>query len=219
MSCGIYKIENLTNNKIYIGQSINIEERFKRHMKANDEFLIHKAFKKYGIENFSFVIIEECLAKDLDKKEQYWIEQYNSLAPNGYNMITGGSNGAGLAKGKAVMQYSLNGDYIKTYDSAHQAADALNLDFGNICACCRGDRNQTGDFQWKYVDSDKNIKVSNARHSNTPILQYDLNGNFIKEYATLKEAAEAVGCSKALICKVCKGQGKTAKNFKWKYKE
>lgn len=71
---------------------------------------------------FSFQILEECEIKDLDEKEQYWIETYNSLIPNGYNMIQGGSNGAGFAKGKAVLQYDSDGIFIQQYPSANQAS-------------------------------------------------------------------------------------------------
>ena len=103
MTCGIYKIENILNGKIYIGQSIEIEKRWQKHLNANDNFLIHKAIKKYGKENFQFSIIEECDASLLNNKECYWIEFYNSLIPNGYNMVQGGSNGIGLAKGIKVI--------------------------------------------------------------------------------------------------------------------
>ena len=79
MSCGIYKIQNLINNKIYIGQSIEIERRWQKHLTANDNFLIHKALKKYGKENFIFSIVEECDQSQLDEREQYWIQYYNSI--------------------------------------------------------------------------------------------------------------------------------------------
>ena len=102
MTCGIYKIENIINGKIYIGQSIEIENRWKKHLKANDDFITHKAIRKYGKENFKFSIIEECGIEELDNKEKYWINFYQSIIPNGYNMIPGGSNGMGLSKGMKV---------------------------------------------------------------------------------------------------------------------
>lgn len=99
MSCGIYKITNNVNNKIYIGQSINIEKRWQHHkLEANNKnqnqynYLIHRAFRKYGIKNFSFEIIEECLSNELNDKEKYWIKYYNSYK-NGYNMTAGGDTG------------------------------------------------------------------------------------------------------------------------------
>ena len=52
MSCGIYKITNLINNKVYIGQSIDIERRWQEHRKLckTGNALIYKAFRKYGLE-------------------------------------------------------------------------------------------------------------------------------------------------------------------------
>ena len=73
MTCGIYKIENLINGKVYIGKSIEIEKRWQKHLNAKDNFLIHKALRKYGKENFSFTILEECSLFDLDAKEKFWI--------------------------------------------------------------------------------------------------------------------------------------------------
>ena len=51
---GIYKIENLINHKVYIGQSIHIERRWKEHCANSTSSVISKAIKKYGKENFSF---------------------------------------------------------------------------------------------------------------------------------------------------------------------
>lgn len=89
MSCGIYKIENNINHKIYIGQSVNIERRWRDHRSAQDELPIHRAFYKYGIENFTFEIIEECSKEELDEKECYYIHYFNSYN-NGYNLTVGG---------------------------------------------------------------------------------------------------------------------------------
>ena len=96
---GIYKITNNLNNLCYIGQSIHIEKRLKEHkMKYNWERdsnkVLYKAFQKYGLENFTFEIIEECDEKELNKREIYWIEYYNSFK-NGYNMTSGGENNSG----------------------------------------------------------------------------------------------------------------------------
>lgn len=71
MSCGIYKITNLVNSKIYVGQSVDIERRFQKHLYANDDFIIHKAIKKYGRQNFSLQILEECSQELLNDREIY----------------------------------------------------------------------------------------------------------------------------------------------------
>lgn len=100
MTIGIYCIKNKINNKIYIGQALNIEYRWKTHIynlnkntiRCNDYLLNH--WKKYGKDNFEFLIIEECLEKDLNERETYWTKYYKSTDRNfGYNIKEAGSNG------------------------------------------------------------------------------------------------------------------------------
>lgn len=86
MSIGIYKIENLMTGKVYIGQSIHIEVRWQEHCRPSTNSIISRAIRKYGKENFSFEILEECSIEELDYKEEYYIHQYNSIVPNGYNI-------------------------------------------------------------------------------------------------------------------------------------
>lgn len=98
---GIYKITNKVNNKCYIGQSIHIEERWKQHQSKYEQnrkadLPLYKAFNKYGLENFSFEIIEKCKEQELNLKEIYWINHFNSLVhENGYNIRSGGDGTSG----------------------------------------------------------------------------------------------------------------------------
>ena len=93
MKQGIYLIENLINHKKYIGQSIHIEKRWKDHqILYKDHFencpLLYKAFEKYGVQNFSFSILEEVADKNqLTQKETEYIILLNTLSPNGYNCV------------------------------------------------------------------------------------------------------------------------------------
>ena len=90
----IYKITNKLNNKSYIGQSNNPMERWKQHkwraLQAIDKgkSAIHDALREVGIDNFSFEIIG--WFKDYNEKEKYYIKYFNSLVPNGYNIMEGG---------------------------------------------------------------------------------------------------------------------------------
>ena len=90
MSCGIYKITNLINGHSYIGQSTNIERRWCNHKnEINKDYPLYRAFKKYGIENFNFSIIELCEVSELDEKEIFYIKKYNTYF-DGYNQTLGG---------------------------------------------------------------------------------------------------------------------------------
>ncbi|WP_440972214.1 GIY-YIG nuclease family protein, partial [Megamonas funiformis] len=89
MSCGIYKITNKINNKIYIGQSVNIQQRFYTHcsdaLTKQDNNYFHNAIRKYGKENFTMEEIDTAITQEeLNQKEQYWIKYYNSVE-EGYN--------------------------------------------------------------------------------------------------------------------------------------
>ena len=97
----VYRYINKVNGKSYIGQTINPEQRYNAHKSSyqnpkNKEYnsLIHQAFRKYGFENFDY----EILATDIDsiellnQLEIYYIQYFNSLVPNGYNIELGGKN-------------------------------------------------------------------------------------------------------------------------------
>ena len=92
---GIYKITNLINGKVYIGQSKDIYNRYHRHHKyeykneQRSDFHLYQAFKKYGLDNFSIDVVELCDESLLDEREIYWIKYYDSFN-TGYNMTEGG---------------------------------------------------------------------------------------------------------------------------------
>lgn len=125
---GIYKITNKINGKIYIGQSIDIHKRIKEHfwkaMNKKDvsyNSAIHKAIRKYGIDNFDWEIIEECSVDTIDDKEVQYIQQFNSLVPNGYNILTGGQKIRAIPKFCSICGKPITGKGItgKCYD-CHQ---------------------------------------------------------------------------------------------------
>lgn len=99
----IYKVTNIVNGKIYIGQTINTLEcrkhghEKKSRSRKNISTCFHKAIKKYSPENFKWEIIENCSSKEeLDEMEFHYIKQYNSFNPNGYNMTFGGEGTIGM---------------------------------------------------------------------------------------------------------------------------
>lgn len=96
---GIYKITNKANGKVYIGQSTNIQKRWAAHKsdafnpKSDGyDYPLYRAMRKYGVHNFLFEVLEECLSEQLDEKEIAFIKQYNAHGEGGYNQDDGGGN-------------------------------------------------------------------------------------------------------------------------------
>ena len=92
----IYKITNTLNSKVYIGQTVNLNERFSSHKRGDDENSpIHLAIKKYGVENFTFEVLDYC--EDYNKKEisndeylnYYYKFHQNSLGWYGFSNSKG----------------------------------------------------------------------------------------------------------------------------------
>lgn len=96
--CGIYKITNLITNKVYIGQAVDIKNRWACHRNHIQEkrTALQCAMYRYGIENFKFEILETCPRQQLNDLEIKYIQLYNSYIysenSNGYNMTTGGDS-------------------------------------------------------------------------------------------------------------------------------
>lgn len=93
---GIYCIENKINHKKYIGQSVNIPERWKRHIRSLNKNTHHNNFLQedwnlYGIENFDFFVLETCDRSDLDRLERKYISSLKTTNEEyGYNLTSGG---------------------------------------------------------------------------------------------------------------------------------
>ena len=82
--CGIYKITNKQTGDIYIGQSVNIADRWKQHIKcglgidASATNKLYNNMQKYGVWNFTFEILQKCTRDKLNEKERFWIQMYQS---------------------------------------------------------------------------------------------------------------------------------------------
>jgi group I intron endonuclease len=81
---GIYKVTSPTN-KVYIGQSVDIEKRWKDHKNCYEGYLLQNSLKKHGFENHTFEILEECSAELLNERERFYQDFYDVLGPNGLN--------------------------------------------------------------------------------------------------------------------------------------
>lgn len=142
----IYKITNNINNKCYIGKTVNTSRRFSDHKrlafstnKDHKEYekTLYRAFRKYGLENFTFEILE--ITDYPNERENYWIEFYDSIN-NGYNEGLGGLGGslpghcAGEKNGRAKLTkedvFQIRKDYqngLKRKESYEKFQDKINI--------------------------------------------------------------------------------------------
>lgn len=162
----IYITTNHINGKQYIGQrKYDKKEKWKNYLGSG--IILTRAIEKYGKENFSKKIIEECETKEqLNQKEKYWISYYNAVeSDNFYNIASGGDGGrtcygATHHASKKVYQYDLDGNFLREWDNAKRAAEKYNISPSDIGRVCRNEAKQTRNFQWSFNKYDNLHKKS-----------------------------------------------------------
>lgn len=161
---GIYCIKNKINGKVYIGSSNNIERRFKRHKtelntNSHSNKYLEKAYKKYGKDNFEFIILELCTQEELIQREIFFINKYDSLNYlKGYNLsipikhptLTSNQEYRSILSqskiGKRPSNYeemrkirwkkvevsNIEGEVLHVFNSLKETEDSLNIKRGNV---------------------------------------------------------------------------------------
>ena len=134
-------------------------------------------------------------------------------------------------KGNSVVvyQFTLNGDFVAKYPSINEAGRVTGIEPSNILSVCNNKKSSSaGGYLWSYTQDPKEIlyKIKRKKHGLTiygkrRIIQYSLDGKFIKEYNSIKEASIITGINKNTIQKVCSNYGyqKTAGGYKWAYSD
>lgn len=124
---------------------------------------------------------------------------------------------------KEVVQIDTNGNIIATYESIVEASRITGINNSTISRCLAKDGSMAGGFVWKYADGDYDldkIKSTNYHKSpvRLPVLQYDLDGNFIAEYKNVADAVKNTNASKTRILECCHGVQEKTKGFVFRWK-
>ena len=219
---GIYKIENKINGNVYIGQSCNLQARMAEHKcpgkfdnpnKASYNYPLYRAIRKYGIENFSFTIIEQCELEALDEREKYWIKYYDSYN-NGYNATLGGKTGANYEE-FPVYKYDIYGNFLEEYNNLYTAAEKNNIKPSALQEVLADNpRHKTaGGYQWKKYKQEKIL----SKFKYVQVTCYSLQNEKIATYNSFQEASFYSKDNVREIRNCCEHKLKSTMKYQWFY--
>lgn len=215
---GIYVIRNIINDKCYVGQSINIKERWYHHKslpKKSYDYPIYRAFRKYGIDNFEFKVLEYVdNVDDLTLREQFW---YDRLEPN-YNQIKPVEP---ISNSRQIGVYMLDKEtleVIECYVSSAVAGRMNGFDSSAITKCCKRTKTSYKGCYWCYYDECDTF-VPKIIYRQLPVIRINDETNEIKEYKTVNEASKELDILADNIIKCCKGDRNRAGKYRWSFKK
>lgn len=206
---GIYKITN-PKGKVYIGQSTNINKRKNSYKKLQcvGQTLIYNSLKKYGWENHHFEVIEVCGVEQLNERENYWGKYYDTLE-EGLNLRLGDGRGScsdiikeKISKSNSKPKPKGFGDKMS---KVHLGKGRSKESKSKQSKALKGRTSPNKGKKWSEESKKKFGKT---------ILQYDINGNFIREWDTITQASKELNIKG--INENLKNRSKTAGGFIWK---
>lgn len=260
MKSGIYKITNTINEKVYVGQSKNLNTRFTNHLyrinrgEHHNEYL-QRSFDKHGEDKFVYEILEEIEDLSiLDSREKYWIDHYGGINSNDtYNLkdpllnehndyvrgkiskANSGENNPNYGnkwtdEQKENMSKSRKG---KSWEELHGKDKAKEMrENASESQIGREHSEETkekirkaniGEKNPAYGKGDRQLGDKNpmfgkpAKHRRS-VVQFDKEGNFIKEYDFINQVIEC-GFNAGNVAMAAKGKLKSSGGYIWKYKE
>ena len=227
----VYKTTNLINNKIYVGvhrTNPDINDGYigcgvtKKDKKKNIKGF-PKAVAKYGYENFK----RETLFQYPDSEEGMKLAYAKEAEivtidfvrrKDTYNLTVGGKFTIYTTLKKVIAQYTLEGKFIRTWESILEAEQMLNLN--SISSNLIGRSKYCGNFQWKYYNGDES-DIDPVIPKEKSVYQFDLQGNLIKRWKSVSEASKQFTNSKsarAAISNNCLGKTNQSFGYFWSFK-
>jgi group I intron endonuclease len=210
---GIYKIES-PSGKVYIGQSLDIYRRWSDHRssKSYKHKKLGASILKYGVDNHIFKLIYE-FPKDIKQDvintyEQIYMDAYRDCGIELLNLKEGGNGyGKHSEETKAIIKEKRKHQVI-----TEETRQKMSVFFKNI--------KRNPEWVKKVADANRGRTYAYEirKKSMKPIIQLDINGNFIREWDSSREASKVLGTTESNICNCLTNRAKTAKGFKWQYK-
>lgn len=224
---GIVYLYISPSNKSYVGQTYDEKNRRKLFFskRSYGGQKIDRAREKYGPENFEYRVLfkietddSELLMEELNNKEDFYIKEYDSIN-NGYNILKGGRSAyheyihtkedkekIALASSKAIIQYSLSGEFIKDWQSASEAGRVLGIQSSLISKCCLRKTKHCRNFIFRFVgdiirDEEKNPIQKKSK--NLKVMQIK-DGEIINTWKSVTKASESLGIERHKLSNLLK---------------
>lgn len=219
---GIYKITS-PSGKIYIGQSVEIKRRFnsykRMYVKNKGVVKLYRSFLKYGVDNHIFEVVCECEETQLNDKERYYQEMFDCTGANGLNCrLTKTDDRSGrvsketFAKMSEVAKGNQNWlgkkhtqetkDKISLANTGRRYSDEINIKKGR-----------------KGRESNRKGIMSENHPQSIKVIQYNLDGNFIKEWNSLMDIKRELNFHIGNVSLCINNKLATYKGFKWYRKD
>ena len=231
---GIYKITNKINGNCYIGQSVDIKTRWRKHKEYSlnktskaYEYPLMRAFRKHGVENFSFDIVERLSSnKKLLELEIKW---YKMLNPE-YNQEFPESCKAMLKK--PIYKIDIKTfKILKKYDGIADGAKDVGVHPSGVTRAYQGARAISGGYYWclvnDYYDGWKPKRVMSVSKTKKTIRKfnpkaqpiYRINLNTLEKviYKNISDGTKSTNINGGSIFNACNGKCNTAGGYYWTY--
>ena len=225
----VYKTTNKINNYIYIGvhrTNIDIEDGYIGcglyvSSKKFKKYKFHNAVKKYGAKNFKKEILFEYDDSEKGKllaykKEAALVNRSFLKRTDVYNTCIGGKVPSSVFE-KQVCQYTMDGKFVKLWNSMSEIERDININTSCISAACINKSYSNG-YQWRYYNGNTE-DISAMQTDEKVVYQFDLQGNYINYFKSLHEAQRVTNISYKAINQVCLGKCGQAGGFFWNYKK
>jgi len=208
----------------YVGKTSNPKSRLSGHItECKKEKYKHRRanwIRSLLIENLKPIIkfIKVCPLNDFEKVEEHYISVFKSdKLTNSDETGQGNKNRIkevlirqSQNSGRTVYQYDLEGNFIREYRSARNAAKELYLDHSNIVRCCNGSAKHAGGYIFRY---DKSIvdRVENPNATKKKVIEIDEFGNKIGSWNSIMDCSRSTGIDNSHISRICNGLNKSIK--------
>lgn len=205
---GIYKITN-PNNKVYIGQSINIEKRIIRYKRLDcvKQSKLYRSLNKYGVESHKYEIVEECNISLLNERERYYQDKYDCVN-SGLNLIATKTNDrSGYASEETKSKLKAK---VLTEEHKNKIRDwNYNIPEGSRKRYLKSVELRTGQ-KMVYVNYDfnPNRKI---------VYQYTKDGQFVKKWECIANASSSLKIQNSHISECANNKRKSAGGYKFSY--